>query len=164
MYPHMGSEGGQQIRSPCRLPLLVTPSCFLLPFYKEASYLDAWVQYALRLNHEDNLTILDGRPQSCHNPNISPLFWEPPPRRDPSLFLPERHGGKQHGPTMCTLGRAEKAKIQPATPPCPSSQGEQVILLCLSFSKCLVRGTKKKKKFSFTCVRKSNILSNRNEK
>lgn len=87
-YPHMGSEGGQQIRFLCRVPLLVTTSCFLLPFYKAASYLDAWVQYVLRLNHEDNLTILGGRPQSEYKPTI--LRTSSPPRPVALLFFFQR--------------------------------------------------------------------------
>lgn len=51
--------------------------------------------------------------------------------------------------------------LRPATPTCTPAHGDQAISLCPSCSKCLVRRTKT---FSPTSVRKSNILSNRNEK
>ena len=72
-----------------------------------------------------------GRPTpAMPQSDYGPTFWELPPPGASYLLLPDRHG-------------TPKAKRDPATPTCASSQGEQVILLCLSFSKCLVRGTKK---------------------
>lgn len=72
-----------------------------------------------------------GRPTpAMPQSEYGPTFWELPPPGASYLLLPDRHG-------------TPKAKRDPATPTCASSQGEQVILLCLSFSKCLVRRTKK---------------------
>lgn len=85
-----------------------------------------------------------------------PIFWALPPRWPPLFFI------RVAWPHSIHLGIwVAKAKIRPATPTCTPARGEQAIFLCRSCSKCLVRGTKT---FSLTSVRKSNILSNRNEK
>lgn len=91
------------------------------------------------------LTVLDGRLQPCHSQH-RPTLWELPPL---PFFSRSGPAPGRRAPLHLTRARVAEAKIHPATPNWTSAHREQVILLCLSFSKYLG---------------KSNILSNRNEK
>lgn len=159
-HPHMGSEGGQQIGFLWRLPLPpITPSCFLLPSY-ESSRAIPWCLGSLHTMTEQWVQSHNSRqsvPAMSQSEN-KPTFWEPPPPW-PFSFSSRETLRQVAWPHYVHLGGSRKGeKIQPATPPCPSSRA--------SFSayrspSALLEGPKT---FSSTCVRKSNILSKRNEK
>lgn len=160
MYPHMGSEGGQQIRSLRRLPLLGTLSCFLLPFYKAASYLDAWVQYALRLNHEDNLTILDGRPQVMSQSKYKPtILRTSSPNPWPFSFSSRETRRQTARPHYVHLRESRKGKnttCHPTLSIFPGRAGHPSLPIILQVPR--QRNKKKKKKNSLSHASESLIF------
>lgn len=90
---------------------------------------------------------------ACHNLSTGPHSENFLPGASPSSL-------RVAWPTPLTQARAAKAKIRPATPTyILAGGGKQVIFLCLSPSKYLVRGTKKKnKKNSLSQVLESLIF------